>query len=81
MTEHRTKQEHAERLGELAAERHPDAERNEHRATLDWPFTAHQAREKLKRLYPVVEAPAGSAPWVRAPGGPHGQGGSPFLPV
>lgn len=39
-----------------------EAERNEHRATIDWQFTAHQARVKLKRLYPVVEAPACSAP-------------------
>ena len=39
-----------------------EAERNEHRATIDWQFTAHQARGKLKRLYPVVEAPACSAP-------------------
>jgi hypothetical protein len=39
-----------------------EAERNEHRATIDWQFTAHQARVKLKRLYPVAEAPACSAP-------------------
>jgi hypothetical protein len=39
-----------------------EAARNEHRATIDWQFTAHQARVKLKRLYPVVAAPACSAP-------------------
>jgi hypothetical protein len=39
-----------------------EAERTEHRATIDWQFTTHQARVQLKRLYPVAEAPACSAP-------------------
>ncbi len=38
-----------------------EAERNERRATIDWQFTARQARVKLKRLYPAVEAHACSA--------------------
>jgi hypothetical protein len=31
-----------------------ETERNERRATIDWQFTARQARVKLNRLYPVV---------------------------
>jgi transposase len=31
-----------------------EAERNERHATIEWQFTARQARVKLKRLYPVV---------------------------
>jgi hypothetical protein len=38
-----------------------EAERNARRATIDWQFTARQARIKLKRLYPAVEAHACSA--------------------
>jgi hypothetical protein len=34
-----------------------EAERNERRATLDWQFTARDARVKLKQLYPVVNPP------------------------
>jgi hypothetical protein len=30
-----------------------EAERNERRATIDWQFTARDARVKLKKLYPV----------------------------
>jgi hypothetical protein len=36
-------------------------ERNARRATIDWQFTARQARIKLKRLDPAVEAHACSA--------------------
>jgi hypothetical protein len=32
-----------------------EAERNERRATIEWQFTARQARVKLKKLYPVVK--------------------------
>lgn len=39
-----------------------EAERNENRATIDWQFTARQARIKLKRLYPAAEAHECSAP-------------------
>ena len=28
--------------------------RNDQRATVDWQFTTAHAREKLKRLYPVI---------------------------
>ena len=38
-----------------------EAERNEQCATIDWQFTVRQARVKLKRLYPAVEAHACSA--------------------
>jgi hypothetical protein len=38
-----------------------EGERNARRAIIDWQFTARQARSKLKRLYPAVGAPAGSA--------------------
>jgi hypothetical protein len=31
-----------------------EAERNERRATIDWQFTARDARVKLKHLYPVA---------------------------
>jgi hypothetical protein len=34
-----------------------EAERNEQRATIDWQFTARDARVKLKKLYPVVKNP------------------------
>ena len=30
-----------------------EAERNERQATIDWRFTIPNARDKLKRLYPV----------------------------
>jgi hypothetical protein len=33
-----------------------EAERNERRATINWQFTSHQARVKLKRLYPAVQS-------------------------
>ena len=33
-----------------------EAERNTHRATIDWQFTNRQARVKLKKLYPVIKA-------------------------
>ncbi|HEV8193003.1 MAG TPA: IS630 family transposase [Ktedonobacterales bacterium] len=33
-----------------------EAERNERRATSNWQFTSHQARVKLKRLYPAVQS-------------------------
>jgi hypothetical protein len=33
-----------------------EEERNARRATIEWQFTARQARVKLKKLYPVVEA-------------------------
>ncbi len=32
-----------------------ETERNERKATLDWHFTVSSARDKLKRLYPVLE--------------------------
>ena len=32
-----------------------EGERNERRATIDWQFTARDARDKLKKLYPVVK--------------------------
>lgn len=35
-----------------------EAERNERRATIDWQFTARNARVKLKNLYPVVTTPS-----------------------
>jgi len=31
-----------------------EAERNERRATIEWQFTNRQARDKLRKLYPVV---------------------------
>ena len=31
-----------------------ETERNERRATIDWQFTARQARVKLKHLYPAA---------------------------
>ena len=33
-----------------------EEERNAQRATIDWQFTSHQARVKLKKLYPVVQS-------------------------
>src|SRR5262249_13707813 len=33
-----------------------ETERTERRATIDWQFTARQARVKLKRLYPLLPA-------------------------
>jgi hypothetical protein len=33
-----------------------EEERNALRATIDWQFTSRQARVKLKKLYPVVQA-------------------------
>jgi len=33
-----------------------EAERNARCAAIDWQFTSRQARVKLKRLYPVVNA-------------------------
>jgi hypothetical protein len=33
-----------------------EAERNERWATITWQFTSHQARVKLKRLYPAVQS-------------------------
>jgi hypothetical protein len=32
-----------------------ETERNERRATIEWQFTSHQARVKLKKLYPVIK--------------------------
>jgi hypothetical protein len=32
-----------------------ETERNERRATIDWRFTARQARVKLRTLYPLVQ--------------------------
>ena len=32
-----------------------ETERNEHQATIDWRFTIPNARDKLKRLYPVYD--------------------------
>jgi hypothetical protein len=31
-----------------------EASRNDQRATVDWQFTMAHAREKIKRLYPVI---------------------------
>jgi hypothetical protein len=36
-----------------------EAERNVRRATIDWQFSAPQARVKLRKLYPVVKTPPG----------------------
>jgi DDE superfamily endonuclease len=36
-----------------------EAERNEHRATIEWQFTARQARVKLQKLYPGVKPDCG----------------------
>lgn len=34
-----------------------ETERNERQATIDWRFTIPNARDKLKRLYPVYDVP------------------------
>jgi hypothetical protein len=31
-----------------------ESERNERQATIDWRFTIPNARDKLKKLYPVI---------------------------
>jgi DDE superfamily endonuclease len=42
-----------------------EAERNECRATIEWQFTARQARVKLQKLYPVVKTQLDWVRWVR----------------
>ena len=34
-----------------------EAERNEQRRTITWSFTAYDARQKLRRLYPIPQPP------------------------